>query len=467
MNILNKAEICSELECTEQQYQLLIDRWHEPLRYPNSSITYKVNGAKTYSEYLRMRLRDLQKAIEKYVEEESLTLARREEKEILFNGWHRYGYELTRDLFTDLCRFGFDKVTPRISSWISDGYDFRGADLRDLTFTGCKLGSADFSLANCTNTSFTFALLIKSKFIGTVFNRANFSYVSAADSIFNHSHADRAILEDASFFDADFASSQLFSSSFARSKMVKCDFSYCSLSTVNFSEVNFREAEFLGTSFWNTSLTKTDLSSCDLSQVSRFMKVDLLDCRMNPTTKFPIPIPEDIKIHESPWYRYQKLNRLIDSMYDTKFLSIVDMYKQLYLLHRKNGYYKEASEYHYCFSRAALIHKRRLSDRSASRKVWDHLLFAVNGHGERPMWLLLWMLLTILLYGLVYYGLSSDTLSYVDATYYSVTVFFTLGSGSYYPVSFLCRLLTSIEACTGVVLYSLFAVTLARRVIRE
>ncbi len=112
----------------------------------------------------------------------------------------------------------------------------------------------------------------------------------------------------------------------------------------------------------------------------------------------------------------------------------------------------------------------RLKSAGKLEKIFLFSYKVLSNFGESPARVAFVAMLVILFCGVFYtaYGIQPSAVdqivhSFPTSMYFSIVTFTTLGYGDFSPIGFLGRAVASIEALSGLILTSLFLVTLVRK----
>lgn len=311
-----------------------------------------------------------------------------------------------------ITRHSLDKNLTREK--IERGLDWSGADL-----TGFNLQGLDLSYINPGD---------KANFQGVKFQDTNLKNVLASGADFKKADFYRADLRNAVLFETDFSNS---------------NFEFAFLDKVNFVNANLTNANLTRATVENTNFSEAILTNTTLDEVE-IDKAQGLEYAHGLTT-----------INESSLFP----SRLI-------YLRLENYFRNL-------GQHDDQAN---CYYRRKIVQRKIwYADGKLKRKIrwFGSLLFDwLCGYGEEPIRVIGWALIIVFICGILFFIMGGPsgqgTNTFVDSFYFSGITFTTVGFGDLYPNStnITMKILTDIEAFSGVFLMSLFTVSLARKFMR-
>jgi len=449
---------------SEEEIDALIFRWDSLLDLGDSS-PEDVSHCRTFQELLSYRLKSINEIMKSAL---SVVTTSREYDKKTFDSlrgiWMDRCHDQFQRLFLELKKYGFIGVTPN-SSKIP--YDFRMADLTGICFAGARLFKADFSGALCTSSSFLYASCNKAIFTAAMCSNSIFDHAQCANAYFIGIIGLKTSFIGCNSFEADYSEAQCLYSCFNGAMLKRVKFDSANLSSVSFNSANLREATFSECILFQTDFTRANISNCDFKSVKKLRKIILFEAHIDQSTSFPITIPEHIEIFDSLWYKNRKINKPLDHIYDSKYISVCRTYQAIYMLMRSKGFYHDAGAFYYKFRKSLMGYNKCFKKGSRKSRMFEFVQFYLMGFGEKPARVLLWIFGIILLFGYFYSVNPSYPLSILDSMYFSSVTFLTLGFGDVYPITSSCKIIAPIEAFIGFILCSLYTVTIARKLIRD
>ena len=216
---------------------------------------------------------------------------------------------------------------------------------------------------------------------------------------------------------------------------------------------NFHNARLLKVGFDFSILDNVDFENIILERVDLRRVKSAKGIRLFETIFDGVLLPNESKFGKKCVYSNQST---------PDFAKSLDVYHDLKNTYRRMGN-SDAASYYY---ELEMDCKRRLS--TGSQKMWLTLLWLICGYGERPMRTFISFLFIILSFAGIYYVDNETTndgpLEFVDALYFSVVTFTSLGYGDISPLG-ISRFFAASEALIGVFMISLFVVVFTRKMI--
>jgi len=132
---------------------------------------------------------------------------------------------------------------------------------------------------------------------------------------------------------------------------------------------------------------------------------------------------------------------------------------------RQNGEYQNEDVCHFHYQKMKTKYTKNFFVK-APRLVLD----AISGYGTKPFRMLVVILLTIVLFGTLYYFMPylsyHGASTWIEHIYTSGITFFAVGYGDLYPLNTITKIVSLVEAFLGVTATSYFLVLISRKVIR-
>ena len=323
----------------------------------------------------------------------------------------------------------------------------------------------------------------------------------------------------------NFSNRILIGANFTNSKLEGCKFDNADLSYANFTGANAYRASFKGsmlfvTRFQDCTLTRAVFDYSFIYGVEFIGNVNVTYCSFEKlqleVTRRATDHSTDLKNHteikpndkivnriastkDSSGLDYKKFygNLIISNGYKLSFedyktyekeMQYSQIYNRLKRVHKENNFFTEAGHYYYLerqwerkswFTKAKPLHFEAATDLyKFGRTIMAYIVEKLTGYGEKPLNLVSWILITLLVYAGGYTKTSFivtsidgkqsvvDGLAFDLSLYYSLAVFTTLGVGNINPIAY-SKLLTATEAFIGLTLFALFTATIVRRMIRD
>lgn len=132
---------------------------------------------------------------------------------------------------------------------------------------------------------------------------------------------------------------------------------------------------------------------------------------------------------------------------------------------RQAGEYQNEDICHLLYQRI-----KTKTEKNIFKRVGRHFIDGISGYGTKPFRMLLVILVTIVLFGTLYYFAPflsyHGAITWLDYVYTSGITFFAVGYGDLYPLNVVTKMVSLVEAFLGVTAMSYFLVLLSRKVIR-
>jgi len=332
-----------------------------------------------------------------------------------------------------------DKDLTSEKNYIKPGWDWSGASLRYWKLEGIVFSHND-NKANFQNVNFHKAYLKNTMFGGANLEKAYFgganlenAYLKGANlkgaylrgAILKNSRLDSTCLENAEMLGADLQNAKLWNSNLTGAKL---------------QNSNLRNAEFN---------EKTVLFDVNLYQ----SKID------NSTLKFA----------------YANLDKIVLQEKNKVYKKAKEVYRALKNYFRQEGMYDISGEYYY--KEKLMEAKCNWKDKKYFKWIFNILLNLVAGYGERPLNVLIWWISIIFGNSFIYYffsgiyngiaiNIASYSPKYLEALYFSIVTFTTLGFGDLAPKPGFFQIIASIEAILGAIFMAMFIYVFARKMAR-
>lgn len=376
------------------------------------------------------------------------------------------GYVFPKDF--DLRNSQIDRAD--FSNAVFNNVNFSGSDFGEVIFSGATFIDADFSDSKFGNADFSRARIKRANFQRSEFMNGNFSE-SKIDS-------------------SNFVATKFKRASFREAKMGRVDFTGAVMDHANFSNSLMEDARFTGTRFGDANFSWSEFKRADFSH-SRFKRRLTFDNAIFKEKFSIIPLAEDLG--ESPVSIEKKLFSQKErdcEIGKARFCHpqpMAEAAKVQRIMYEKIGDRNKADLMFVLEMRA----RRKLRVASSKNplaqlaaRVFNFFEWIIadfpSRYGTDWMRLMMVTLLTIFLYGLIYWAVGTHTdlggihysvPPYSEVSelrtvlYYSLVTFTTLGYGDLYPTGIL-RAVSSVEAFTGAVFMALIVAVIARKWMR-
>jgi hypothetical protein len=250
---------------------------------------------------------------------------------------------------------------------------------------------------------------------------------------------------------------------------------------VDLSEIKLTDVNFSHTEIRNVTFEKAELINCNFDSASFQGGTSLIGAILTNSSFRNASFESTIKIKPSDFTHTELDGAMFVNTSDKTDPANPKYIKMIY---RACGRYRDAGKQYSKEMRAA-------QKQAYKNKRWgQYLLFSASrwlfGYGEHPWKVLLWALVVIALYSGLYYSVFPGQIYYNNSSniddmsikikftlprslYFSTVTFATLGYGDWHPrpECTSAQLLASSEALIGLVLGSIFTVSLARILIRD
>ena len=292
------------------------------------------------------------------------------------------------------------------------------------------LQKSNFTRANLQNIKLASANLEKAYFGG-----ANLKNAILRGSILKGAYLRGAILEDATLHKSCLQSADMIGANLQNAKLWSSNLKGAKLLRANLKNAGFNEKTIL----------------CD---------VNLYQCQIdNSTLKFAD----------------NQLDKIVIQEKNNDYKKAKEVYRNLKNYFIQEGMYNISGEYYY---REKLMEaKCNWKDKKYFKWISNMFLNLVAGYGERPLRVLIWWVGIILGYSFIYYfyngiyirmanNINSYNPKFLEALYFSIVTFTTLGFGDFAPKPGFFQLFASFEALLGAIFMAMFIFVFARKMIR-
>ena len=267
------------------------------------------------------------------------------------------------------------------------------------------------------------------------------------------------------FVDCDLGNNYFDRCSFTLSKFYNCDMNTMYMGMCVFSAVEIKDCILIGFKLFKSDILDICITDDKCSQVN---EDTVFDCRIyakRPKEGTPVQT-------ESGWKK---------DNYDDMLLEKAKTLRRISSLYERNGYSAIAGEYFYQSKRT-----ERKSLHGA-RKIISTGSLILCGYGERPLFTMVSMIVSILAFALAYMltGFSTGNQDiflntvieawpniiqifkyYGHSVFFSVTTFSTVGYGNYVPIGEISSCLAAVQMIMGVSLSALWTGCIFRKIAR-
>lgn len=238
---------------------------------------------------------------------------------------------------------------------------------------------------------------------------------------------------------------------------------HCKFNDGKLHECYFEDADLSHADFEGASLSGCKLSFADCSGIN-LRGSKLINCEFLETDLTDVVFDNTFVDERTNFGKELKSDK--DENYH--FASI--QYKQIKEMYKNSSLHSLADKYHY----KEMVAKRKSTSRKNPMR-WLNFLFGdlLCKYGTSFIRVLIWSSLIILITAFLHIWHESllfhnqpVNASFLDALYFSIVTFTTLGYGDYHAIGFM-RFVAALEAFGGAALMSLFTVIVARNLLRD
>lgn len=239
---------------------------------------------------------------------------------------------------------------------------------------------------------------------------------------------------------------------------VKSNISQVKLSNASIKELDIREARFDCLELLRCEiLGKSNLSG----SIKRFL---FNDCINTNILRIALEDTEEVSFEDainSGRIYFKDFPKLVEKITEKKneqLLMLKENFRQL-------GEYDNEDICHLHYQKAKTKEEKRYYIRGLRR-----LLDWISGYGTKPCRTFLTIILLILIFGTAYYVIPclqyQGVSGWLECIYASAITFFAVGYGDLFPATLATKMVSLVEAFSGVTMTSYFLVLLSRKVIR-
>ena len=343
--------------------------------------------------------------------------------------------------------------------------DATGAYLSQVNLVGANLRLADLPTANMWNSDLRGADLGESDLRGAMLSDSNLEGASLDDADLFNANLERcklssaslrdtnmqgAMLYEAVLIDADLSGTNLFGAN-----LESCDLTRALLKDVNLQAANLEDANLTDAKLELSNLVDANLEDANLTGVT-LQKTNLLNANFGVRGIESIGEFEDLE-------------------------TALDVYRALKVSHQRGGLYERAGLFFYLesnVSRRLTWKNLSISPRSFNKLstfFWLTISWAVNGYGEKPIRVMVWVVGLVVIPPFGYwfghaFGGGWDAANLGKSLYFSAASVVALGYGPWVsepvgPVGW-AQTVGVIQTFFGIFLLALLLVTTTRKLSR-
>jgi hypothetical protein len=268
-------------------------------------------------------------------------------------------------------------------------------------------------------------------------------------------------LSYASFYECNLSHANLERTDLSYARLEHCDLTGACLAAAGGFEVQFLTCQLRNACFWQSGFLESNFSGSDL-RGAYFEDACLDNLIVNYQTRFDEHLAGAWRTRSLPPAQRPDLLRAIRIGFERQQVwNIADRFL-----------YRERVEQRKHISWPILKETRDLS--ALATWLRERLSAAISGHGTKPFRVVVCGIILSIIFAGIYLwcgvpgSREGGTEDFLKALYFSLTTFATLGYGdvTYEASRPIMRLLSSLEAWTGVIVLALFVTALARKVFR-
>ena len=262
---------------------------------------------------------------------------------------------------------------------------------------------------------------------------------------------------------------------------IECDIDHTLFERANFTLSNFMHVTLQYSVMDTCTLSSVQMQDCNLRNFS-IRNTDIMDIEFSDERL--TTVNENTLLYYSVKVKRKNANEKNDSgwiarSYDDMCLKKAQVIRRISRLFGENGYPDYEGE---LFYRSQIVQLKGLH---GGDRLKSTLALIICGYGERPLFTLASIIITTLLFGLIYmfsgidagggvikYSLSGSTpilqviSDYGKCVFFSITTFSTVGYGNYIPLGCMSMIVSGIHMLLGVSLCALFTGCVFRKIAR-
>jgi len=332
-----------------------------------------------------------------------------------------------------------DKDLTSEMDYIKLGWDWSEADLSGWNLEGLKLSNKG-NIANLQNANLSRANLENINLASANLEKAYFGGTNLKNAILRGSVLKGAYLRGANLENATLRES-------------------C-LQGADMKGANLQNAKLWSSNLQGAKLQRTNLKNTGFNEETILYDVNWYQCQIdNSTLKFA----DD------------QLDKKVIQEKNNDYKKAREVYRNLKNYFRQEGMYDISGEYYY--REKVMETKYNLQEKKYFEWIFNSFFNLIAGYGERCLRVIIGWFIIIFGYAFIYYyfsgiydGMAYKITSYnakfLEAIYFSIVTFTTLGFGDLAPKPGLFQLITSSEALVGAIFMALFIFVFARKMSR-
>ena len=352
-----------------------------------------------------------------------------------------------------------DKDLSTEKDYIKPGWDWSEADLSGWSMEGLLLSNlkkqANFFDVNFTKANLKNVFLDGANLRKAVFYKADLRQIGLYKADLRSVTLSCANLENVSISKANLKDAFLSGTNLKKAQLFDVN-----LKNAELWDSNFQEAILWGINFSGARLLGVNFKDADFDEKTYLHNVEFLDCKFDNST---------LK------NAYLNLDRIIIQEKENNYSQARSIYLSLKNYFKKEGMYDISGEYY--FREKLMENKCNLEDKKYFEWIFSSFFNLIAGYGERCLRVIIGWFVIIFGYAFIYYyfsgiynGMAYKITSYnakfLEAIYFSIVTFTTLGFGDLAPKPGLFQLIASSEALLGAIFMALFIFVFARKMIR-
>ncbi|PIZ75476.1 hypothetical protein COY05_03890 [Candidatus Peregrinibacteria bacterium CG_4_10_14_0_2_um_filter_38_24] len=239
---------------------------------------------------------------------------------------------------------------------------------------------------------------------------------------------------------------------------------YCNFQEGKIHDCNFENAELSHSDFKNAHITDCSFQNSDLNEIN-LINANITNCSLVDANI------DDISTSGTVIDEKSNFGKELKSETAKNYHSAAIEYKQIKEMYKYSSLHEQADEFHY---REMISKRKRISYLNPVRffsYIFGDLLCKYGTSFIRVFMAAILVVITCtfafqIFDSLMFYNEKLTDYSFLDALYFSITTFTTLGYGDYHAVGAV-RFIAAAESFVGIALTSLFTVIVARSIIRD